>query len=108
MKNKEMVQETHRKQYPALERRGKKMIRVNQYTTARRGKHSRKCPPPQALKKDDINKIGYQVKEVMYEAFQHTTQKQEEIHMQVQEKIASLHQLLEVAKIALEKMKEEE
>jgi hypothetical protein len=30
---------------PPLERRGKNMIRGNQYTNTRRGKHSRKWPP---------------------------------------------------------------
>jgi hypothetical protein len=45
MKEKEMAQEKHRRQYHALERRGKSMIRGNQYTNGRRGKHSRKWPP---------------------------------------------------------------
>jgi hypothetical protein len=47
--------------------------------------------PPKALTKDDREKIGDQVKEVMDEAFQHVAQKQEEIHTCVQEQIASLH-----------------
>jgi hypothetical protein len=45
MKDKEMAHETHIKYYHTLERRGKNMIRKNQYTNIKRGKPPRKWPP---------------------------------------------------------------
>jgi hypothetical protein len=54
----------------------------------------------QALTKDDLEKIRYQVKEVTEETFMRAAQKQEEMHMNVQAQIAILQQLLEPTRIA--------
>jgi polyhydroxyalkanoate synthesis regulator phasin len=54
----------------------------------------------QALTKDDIEKIGDQVKEVIDDVFQHMTQQQEEMNRNMQEQMDEFLHFLETTRIA--------
>jgi hypothetical protein len=51
------------------------------------------------LTEEDWEKIGDQVKEVTDDAFQHVTHQEEEMHIQMQEQMVELRQLLEATNI---------
>jgi hypothetical protein len=54
---------------------------------------SHKEPTIYTLMDDDIDRIDYQVRDVVEEAAQQTSQKQEELHQKVQEQLMTLQHL---------------
>jgi hypothetical protein len=59
---------------------------------------SQKEPNIYTLMDDDIDMIGYQVRDAIEEASQQMLQKKEELHQKVQEHVTTLQQLWEVVR----------
>jgi hypothetical protein len=81
-------------------RTGKKQQDQRTGPSAWKKKKAQNTPAIYTLTDDDMDKIGYQLRDAMEEVLEEATKKQEELQTQVQDQFLKLQQLLEIVRLA--------